>query len=232
MAERKIDSLVVRWYERIDRSPGVVERWLAAAREHLPEAVPRRYGDTEPLRKRAVEGLADAYARADGLLFLAGAPPVYHATLAATTTGARRGPVGAHVLQAELDPADERVRAFALALTHPGTLYVSASVAGGEVLDGGTLWGPAERPAEPYLAPLGEWLGLPPSAPAWCWFGPAYVPLVRKHVAAEPAAGGLLWTGGPWVPEALRARLDEDDPARRPAPRHPRGYGRSPLRFW
>lgn len=133
MSERRLDVLVVRWYERADRSPDVLVRWLAAAREHLPEATPRWYGDTEPLCGRldrdGEPGLARAHARADTMLFLRGASPVLHASLAAAAR--HRGPVGVHSLQAEVDPADERVRRFALALTHPGTIYVSASVAGG-----------------------------------------------------------------------------------------------------
>jgi hypothetical protein len=234
MTERRLDVLVVRWYERTDRSPDIVARWLAAAREYLPEAVPRRYGDTEPLRGRfdrdGEPGLTRAHAQADTLFLLSGTPPVLHAALAAAGRG--RGPVGVHALHAEVDPADERVRRFALALTHPGTVYVSASVAGGMVLDGRTLYGPAEVPEEPYLAPQGNWLGLPPSPPAWCWFGPDYARLVGRQVAAEPVAGGRWFTGGPWVPEPLRARLDAMDPARRPAPRLPRGLRRSALRFW
>jgi hypothetical protein len=235
VAERKLDVLVVRWYEHAGRSPDVVTRWLAAAREHLPEAVPRRYGDTEPLRGRfdrdGERGLAQAYAKADTLLFLAGTPPVFHGSLA-TGRGPSLGPVAVHSMQAELDPDDQRVRRFALALVHPGTVYVSASIAGGTVLDGRTLYGPAERPEEPYLAPLGAWLGLPPAPPAWCWFGPGYARLVKGHVNAEAAAGGLVFTGGPWVSEPLRARLHEVDPVRRTAARLPRGLRRSPLRFW
>jgi hypothetical protein len=218
MTGRRLDVLVVRWYERTARSPDVVARWLAAAREHLPEAVPRRYGDTEPLRGRfdrdGDQGLAEAYARADTLLSLRGAPPVSYASLAV----AGRGPVRAHSLQARLDPADDRLHRFALALTHKHTVYVSAS---------------ADGPAgEPYLAPLGNWLGLPPGPPAWCWFGPAYARRVARHVAAEPVAGGLWFTGGTWVPEPLRARLHEPDPLRRHARRGPRGLRHSPLRFW
>ena len=231
MAERKIDTLVVRWYERAAQSPDVLDRWLPAAREHLPAAVPRRFGDHEPLPGRmsidGVPGLTRAYAQADGLLFLAGTPPVFHASLAARG-GRRHGPIAVHTLHAELSPADEGVRRFALALAHRHTLYISASVAGGETLHGDTLYGPAERPAEPYLAPHGRWLGLPPSAPAWCWFGPDYARLVRRHVTTEPVAGGLWFTGDRWVPERLRARLDEVDPARRSAARRPG----SPLRRW
>lgn len=232
MGERRVDVLVVRWYERRDRSPGIVSRWLDAAREHLPEAVPRRFGDSEPLRGRldrdGDEGLLRAYAGADPMLFLAGTPPVYHASLIG---GAGRGPVAVHSLLAEIDPGDERVRRFALALAHPGTVYVSASVAGGMVLDRRTLYGPAERREELYLAPRGDWLGLPPQPPVWCWFGPAYARLVRRDVAGREIAGGLLYTGGAWVRESLQARLSEADPARNAAVRMPRGLRRSVWRL-
>jgi hypothetical protein len=230
MAERTVDALVVRWYERRDRSPDVVERWLRAAREELPEAVPRRFGDSEPLRGRFDGGdaLADAYGRADSLLFLAGAPPIYHASLAATGSG-KRGPTAVHSLQAVLDPADPRVRRFALALTHPGTVYVSASVERGLVLDRGTLYGPAVQPGEPYLAPHGDWLGLPPEPPLWCWFGPVYRRRAARDVSGQERAGGLLYTGGPWVRPPLRAQPEEVDPVRRRAARVPRGLRRSAL---
>lgn len=221
MTERRVDVLVVRWYERRAHSPAVVPRWLAAARAHLPAALPVRFGDVEPLRGRTGhDDLEAAHAAADPLLFLAGSPPVHHASLAAGTRG---GPTAVHSMQAELDPHDDAVHRFALALTHPDTVYVSASVESGLVLDGGTLHGPGTRPAEPYLAPRGHWLGLPPEPPAWCWFGPAYRRPVRRHVDAQETAGGLLRTGGRWVPERLRARLSEPDPARRDAPRRPRG---------
>lgn len=234
MSERTVDALVVRWYER--HSPGVVDRWLRAADEHLPEAVPRKFGDTEPLRGRfgrdGARALVQAHADADPLLFLAGTPPVYHASLAAP--GPRRqGPVAAHSLQVALDAAgpDPRVRRFALAFVHPGTVYVSASVERGLTLDRGTLWGPAAEPGEPYLAPHGDWLGLPPDPPLWCWFGPVYRRRVSRDLSGEEHAGGLLYSGGPWVRASLQARPSEPDPARRRAARVPRGLHRSLFRL-
>ncbi|WP_181780346.1 hypothetical protein [Pseudonocardia pini] len=212
MSEERVEALVLRWYAR--RGPGIVPRWLAAAREHLPEALPVRFGESEPLRTRFVTDadLVAAHAAADPLLFLRCTPPVHDVSLGA---GSRGGPVLAHTLHALLDPADERVRRFALAVADEDTLYVSASVAD-QFLDDGTLYGPAGRQGEPFLAARGDWLGLPPSPPVWCWFGPAYA---RK-------VGRTLWTGGEWVPERFRARLDEVDPVRRHARRMPRGLRR------
>lgn len=234
MAEREVDVLTVRWYERADRAPDIVTRWLAAAQAHLPEATPRRFGDSEPLRGRfdraGADGFRRGYDQADQLFFLTGTPPFHHGSLAARRSRLH-GPMAVHTLQAVVDPGDERVRRFALGLAHPGMTYLSASMAGGQILDRGTLYGPAERPAEPYLAPMRDWLGLPPHPPAWCWFGPAYARLVRRDVSGEPIAGGLFYTGGPWAGPRLHARLDEVDPGRRAAPRMPRGLRRSTLQL-
>lgn len=231
MAERKVDVLTVRWYERAARSPDIVTRWLDAAREHLPEAMPRRFGDVEPLRGRfdrdGGDGFRRGHQQAEGLFFLAGTAPVYSASLSARK--ARYfGPTVAHSLDVALKPDDDRVRRFALALTHPGMVYVSASV-NGQTLDDGQLWG-GDPNEQPFLAPLGEWLGLSPKPPSWCWFGPAYTRLVRS-VSGTQIAGGLLWTGGPWVAERLQARLSEVDPADRHAIRMPGGLRRNPLQM-
>jgi hypothetical protein len=230
MPERKVDVLQVRWYERAAGASGVADRWLAAAREHLPEAMPRRFGDLEPLRGRldrdGEDGFRRAHERADSLLHLAGTEPVYSASLSANRPR-WFGPTVAHSLSAVLEPDDDRVRRFALALTCPATIYVSASVEGGQTLDRGRLWGPGDQPGEPFLAGLGEWLGLPPQPPSWCWFGPDYIRLLGRGVTGERTAGGLLWTGGPWAGEKLRARLDEVEPSHRFAARRPRGLRNS-----
>jgi hypothetical protein len=234
VAERRVDVLLVRWYEQRERSAPILGRWLAAAEEHLPAALPRRFGDSEPLRGRldrdGRDGLAAAYDRAEQLFFVNGEPPVRGGSLSADKAP-WWGPVAGHTLDVELGAADDAVRRFALAVAGEHTFYVSASVERGLLLDGRTLVHDRPSTAEPYLAGLGDWVGLPPDPPLWAWFGSAYVPLVRRHLDATPEAGGLLRTAGPWVPDALVARLDEVDPARRHAARLPRGLRRSTWRM-
>ncbi|MBU2664521.1 hypothetical protein KOI35_13540 [Actinoplanes bogorensis] len=218
MSERKIDVLVVRWYER--RNATIVGRWLDAAREHLPEAVPVRFGDTEPLRGRGGPAeIQAAWDDASPLLFLVGKKPVYHMSMAGGGSGwpVKHGPTAVQSLNIVAEPDDVRVKEFALALMSEDTFYVSASVAGGMTLDRNALWGPAEQPEEAYLAPMGDWLGLPPSPPAWALFGKDYARL----------AGGTSYRNGPWVDEKLQARLSEIDPAQRYARKMPRGLRRS-----
>ncbi|GAB2576429.1 hypothetical protein Aab01nite_13060 [Paractinoplanes abujensis] len=215
MSDTKIDVLVVRWYER--RNTTIVRRWLDAAREHLPEAVPVRFGDTEPLRGRGgAEELQAAWARAAPLLFATGKKPVLGISMAGGGTDwpVKYGPTVVHSLTVATGPDDVRVKAFARAVASDDTFYTSASTAGGMTLDRNTLWGPAERREEPYLAPQGDWLGLPPTPPAWCLFGPDYAKLAT-------------YGEGSWVSERLRARLDETEPSRRQARKMPRGLRRS-----
>ncbi len=199
---------LVRWYVRGDRRCDVVGEWLGAAREYLPDAVPRTYGTTEPLCGRVAvggeEALRSAYATTPDLLLLAGGPSVSDAVLAAPSPGR----VAAHVLHTERPPDDPAVRAFALDVAvGVSAIYVSASV---------------ESDPERYLAPLGRWLGLPPTPPTWCWFGAGYAGHIRRsRLDVRPAGPGLLWSGdtseGGWVPERLRARLDEPESRRRRA---------------
>lgn len=128
-----------------------------------------------------------------------------------------------HSMSTLLPVDDERLRRFALAFAGPATIYLSASLARGMILDGSQLVGPAEDPGERYLAPLGNWHGPPREPPVWCWFGPDYFRRLRRHIDAETSGTGLLWTGGPWIPDRFCARFDELEPSRRIAARMPRG---------
>lgn len=209
----------------------------AGSRPHLPTCrpahLPTAGGDPERLLGRwdrlGEKGLLDGYAAASHFRFLTGAPRV---------AGRVAGPDRLPRTRRGGGPDDERVWSFALAVADPATVCISASASGGLLLDGRT---PATEPCEPYLAAFGDWLGLPPEPPSWCWFGPTYVPLVRRAVTgAAPVAGCLLCGGGPcrasrslpWVPERLRARLDEIDPINRRARRMPHGLRRSAWPFF
>jgi hypothetical protein len=104
MSAERVEALLLRWYER--RGPGIVPRWLAAAREHLPEALPVRFGESEPLRHRFVSDadLVAAHSAADPLLFLRCTRPVHDVALGSGPNG---GPVQAHTLHA-LTPRTRR----------------------------------------------------------------------------------------------------------------------------
>jgi hypothetical protein len=224
--EERVDVLRLRWYVDGRREPDdVPRRWLALCRRHLPQALPRRFGATEPLRGRldrdGDDAFAEAFGAADTLLFFAAEPPCVGGSLGTPRRHARLGPVTSHSLDVRLAAAaDPAVRAlFEAAAETLGTVFASASVRRDLLWTQGSLV--VDRPdpdEEPYLAPLGQWLGLPPRPPRWAWFGPGY----RRLVPRDPARR--------WVPPDLVARLDEPDPVRRPARRLPRGLAGS--RCW
>lgn len=223
--EERVDVLRLQWYVDSRREPAdVPERWLALCRRHLPQALPRRFGTGEPLRGRLDRdgdaAFVRAYAEADTLLFTAGEPPCFDASLGTPRRAARLGPMISHALDVRLDAAvaDGRVRAlFEAAAEAFGTVFASAAPRRDLLWTGRTLVVDRPDPDEqPYLAPLGQWLGLPQRPPLWAWFGPRYRRLVPRGWERD------------WVPRDLVARLDEPEPSRRSARRLPRGLGRSP----
>jgi hypothetical protein len=221
----RVDVLRLQWYVDSRREPAdVPERWLALCRQHFPQALPRRFGATEPLRGRLDRdgnaAFVQAFADAEMLLFHVGEPPCLHGSLGTPRRPVRLGPMTSHQLDVRLDAAtsDQAVRAlFEAAAEAFGTVFASASVQRDLLWTGGTLVVDRPDPDEqPYLAPLGQWLGLPPRPPLWAWFGPAYRRLAPRDWERR------------WVPGDLVARLGEREPARRTARRLPRGLGGSP----
>jgi hypothetical protein len=220
--DERVDVLRLQWYVDSRREPAdVPQRWLELCREHLPQALPRRFGATEPLRGRLDRdgdaAFVRAFAEAETLLHTAGEPPCLGGSLGTPRRRARLGPMTSHQLDVRCDAAtaDPAVRSlFEAAAEAFGTVFASASVRRDLLWTGRTLVVDRPDPDEqPYLAPLGQWLGLPPRPPLWAWFGPGYRRLVPRDRQRE------------WVPRVLVARLDEPEPARRRARRLPRGLG-------
>lgn len=224
----------VTWYVRGDAAlDGLPQRWLAACRAHLLEAVPLRYGDREPLRGRwhtggNEDGLVAAHARATQLFALGydGTPGptgvrVFGAGFPVTDRAAYLGDAGAvrlHVAAGSFT----RIEPFVLAVARgPGTIAVVLDAPLRWTWTGRTLFG-QESVSPPFLAPLGRWQGLPPERPPWCWLGPAYARALRRALPGTDVAGGLVPDAGTWAPPAWCARPDEIEPSRREARRMPR----------
>jgi hypothetical protein len=230
VTETQLDVLALRWYVDRRREPvDIAQRWLDTARAHLPAAVPRRFGATEPLRSR-LDGdgaFRAAYTSADTLLAHVGTAPTLGGTLGTPNLRHRLGPMTSHSLDVRLDAADDpAVRAFFVAFAEAAaTVYASASARRGLVWTGRTLYSAGPDGAEPYLAPLGQWLGLPARAPAWVWFGADY-----RRLVSMPA-GVLHVDPAGWIDSRLVARLDEVEPSRRVAARVPRGLRTRPWRL-
>jgi hypothetical protein len=170
--EKRIDVLSLRWYVRRGVAiPGAAARWVAACREHLPEAVPNRYGEAEPLCRRwhtggGEEGFIAAHAAAVGDLILGrGDPPVLGGGLAAVRQMIAWGPVVSHSLDLDRtvldDPAARRrVLVFFTAVADgPGGVYAEAHDVPDVAWTGRTLYHD-RPPGRPYLAARGDWIGL------------------------------------------------------------------------
>lgn len=223
----------VTWYVRASEAiDGVAQRWVAAAREHLPEAIPQRYGDSEPLRGRwhtggGEEGLVEAHARADPMFALGydGVPGptgvrVFGAGLPIAAGARPLGDATSLTLSVAAGAAAE-IEPFVLALAQgPGTILVLRDAPMRWGWTGRTLFTQEYRPI-PYLAPHGRWQGLPPDPPPWCWLGPEYARAVRRYVPGTEVAGGLVPEPGVWVPEEWRMRPDALEFHDRAAPRMP-----------
>lgn len=210
----------VRWYEHVGPGVTATGRWLRSA-EGFPEVAPVRFGSTEPLTHRfeveGEDGLRAAERIAGGVLFMKLQSSRSHVSLATPGSSTAGGDHGAHTLITEIPPGEPRLREFALAFASERTFFISISLRRRPDLgDSGVR--------EPYLAPLGHWLGLPPEPPIWSWFGPEYAhALSRKHVPLERDERGAVLAGPNWVPEEFRARTGESESRRRIAPRIPAG---------
>jgi hypothetical protein len=189
-----VSTVELHWYVHAAVDSGsVAEAWLALARRHLPEALPRRYGTYEPLHHRfedgGDEGFIDFVRTADASVFSTANRPATHVSLAAGPTYG--GTVQSHsltLLAATLD--DERWRTALRRLFLDFAERVEFVLATAEVVrgvrwSGRSLGYDANTERRISVAQRGHWVGLPPYPVWWSWFGPEYAPLVRDHLPAD-----------------------------------------------
>ena len=223
---------------------------MQAARRHLPEALPKRYGVFEPLQERLDSGgdaaFADFVRASSDTVFFAPTKPAVGGSLAGGLT--KRGVVASHGLKV-LAPAlaDQRWRAALRGLFIDFAERVDPIMATAEVVrrlhwSGRSLSYAGDGEPQAYLARSGRWAGLHPYPTWWTWFGPEYAPLVRDHLPAERVEerGGRLFhwrsdapadrdqlaatSATPWLPAELLAkplRTDWFVILLSPAPRRP-----------
>jgi hypothetical protein len=188
-----VSTVQVRWYTHAASDTGkAAEAWVALARRHLPEALPRRYGTSEPLQHRLDDGGDEAFTifvrDADGTVFISASKPAVSGSLAAGPAGG--GTVQSYGLTLFVDPlADERWRAPLRRLFIEFSEQVQAILATAEVVrwvrwSGRSLGYDGNTERTTYLAQRGRWAGLPPYPVWWTWFGSEYAPLVRDHLSA------------------------------------------------
>lgn len=247
-----IDIVEIRWYAlRRKMPPDMAARYLAISRRHLPEALPRRFGSFEPFQHHLETSGDQAFIQAQktgtSLLFFTSHPPCFGGSLAAGQATAYDGHVSACGLDVDRSALHDRrwrdalKRLFTGFAAESGSFFGSAEVV--RNLDRtrrGLYYGAAAEPTT-FLAPRGQWKGLPPYPVWWSWYSPVYAGLVAPHLpadSAESSADGLFhsWGDDPldrdqleqalsrartpfrhrqsatWMPEKLLARPELTDP--------------------
>jgi hypothetical protein len=199
-----VDVVEVRWYVPSNFDSAEAARsWLRLARAHLPEALPRRYGQYEPLPMKFdvkdPEPFVQLAADSGGLLFFKASSPATDGHLAGTPNAGAN--VAAHSLTLHREALHdarwrEALRAFFVQFAiESRAVLATAEVVRGLTWSGRSLsFGPGAEKTT-YLAPRGQWLGLPPYPVWWVWFGAEYVELVTAHfdvTSIERIAGGLF----------------------------------------
>jgi hypothetical protein len=235
----------VDWFcLREDLNDEVPRLFIETAERSLPEALPRRFGEYEPLQGKYAEvgpnGFSGAWADATSLLFIAGTGPCISGSLNAGPNEQFPDRFWSMSLTLLADPLRQpgwrdalRHLFITLADALPA-FYASASVTQGHIWSGRSLWSDGET--EWRTVPLRYregWMGLSPTPSWWTWFGDPY----REFAGALPAerttptAHGVLFESVPepavaadleplsqWLPSNLFASLGPNPRRHQPVP--------------
>jgi hypothetical protein len=243
--EERISEVRVDWFcLREHVAEDVVSLFLSTVGRYLPEALPRRFGEHEPLQGKYAdsgqEGFSEAWQNATSLLYYAGSGPCIGGNLRAGPS--ERSPdrywsVSMTFLAEPLH--DQRWRdalreVFVDLADRLPAFYASAEVSRGHIWSGRTSWsdGKTEVTVRPMRYREG-WVGLPPTPIWWTWVGAPYraffdrLPADRTSATAqgvlfenstEPLARDDLAPLSAWLPEALFATLIPDSGNWQPVP--------------
>lgn len=190
----RVRVIDLSWYVQRERvSNDLVARYLALCRRTLPEALPRRFGEYEPLQGKMAEtgdeGLIRAWQEATGNFFFTSSTPCLGGSM--TPGPGDRFPgdfwhlnldVHARPFAEDQRWRDALRRLFIGTAQEFGAFYASAEVTRGNIWNGRSIWsdGDTEWPTTP--ARREGWLGLPPYPTWWAWYGDLYRPLVKDRL--------------------------------------------------
>jgi hypothetical protein len=214
--EERITEVELTWVSMLPGSDATVpRRFLAALRANAPEALPKRYGDIEPLpyRLEGPRGEADFVARWQEvaatflpMLFFTATRPCFGGSAVMSTTHDPEPPrPGKPIVRISLsfdgrafarDPqlTERMIGLFIELATTLSCVYAAGAVQRDMILKRGRSSFDARTESTP-IPHADRWMGLP-AAPTWlAWFGRPYADLVRSTVAPfirEERDGGLL----------------------------------------
>jgi hypothetical protein len=226
--------------------------YVDACRRLLPEALPRRYGDYDPLPHRFDTGMDDLrnfWKAAPVDMNFTSTGPCASGGLIDTQKPGRAWSIDLYADRHALESVlwQERFRALFLELVERWRcIYAAAEVIRWD------LWRRAQR-KEPSFTSIsrGGWIGLPPYPVWWSYYGDIFMPLVERHLTAERLSrrrNGIFYEaadrpldrdelnllGLGWPPDELRWQIKDVNPTEDvtpeavPAIRIPEGINRPP----
>lgn len=236
----RIRVVVLSWYlAGAPCRPDAANVLLDELRASVPEMVPRRWGDVEPLQHRfeatGDDGFIEQWWRSStkghgGWLFWKAQPPCFEGSASfpdprdpVAIPGTRRCTVISTSLDGRVLERDETTREAIVDLlprmaTRLGAVYAAAHVQRNVIAKRGSLW--YDDDSERVPMPMSWFAGLPPG-PTWlAWFGPDYAPLVdgAPWFRGGPAPMDADHLAGrfPAIPDRLRFRTRDDAPLGQP----------------
>jgi hypothetical protein len=215
--EERADVVELNWYVSSDSLAGNAGAdYVRLSRQLLPEALPRRYGEFEPLQNKLADtgdpGFAKAWRAASSPLFFAANAPCLGGALHAGPGKGTARPVWKMSLDVHRQPLTETLwrdalrRLFIALAEDLHAFFASAEVTRGHIWNGRGMW--PDGHTEVAVSPLRRdgWKGLPPYPVWWSWYGQPYLDLVHQELAGAHASGrGLYhqWGEEPLDREAL-----------------------------
>ncbi|MCL2423998.1 MAG: hypothetical protein FWD11_08955 [Micrococcales bacterium] len=204
--EQRIDEVQLDWYclhENLTASPASL--YVDTATRHLPEALPRRFGEREPYQGKlddvGPDGFGQAWVETESLLFFAGSAPVIGGHLHAGPSATTRHKFWRLSLRVHAAPLSDPVWRDALrpvfttlADSLPAFL-ATAQVTRGHLWNGRSSGIDARTEEAPTPVRGGCYLGLPPIPMWWTWLGAPfgqYAGLLPQE-RTTPTATGLLF---------------------------------------
>jgi len=241
----RVSTVELSWYcLRDDLVPDPAALYAEVAQGLFPEALPRRFGETEPFQGKWADagraGFLDSWHKADGRLFTAGSWPCVGGHVDAGPSATF--PSGFWSMSLEFFTEPMRDPAWRAALQQLfvrladglPAFYAAADITTGHIWSGRSLW--ADNETEWRIVPVRfreGWLGLPPKPTWWAWLGEPFHDYFPSLPAARTVAtaGGVLYSardepddpGSPvslatWLPEGLFARLADNPTGQQPVP--------------
>ncbi|MFN3602026.1 MAG: hypothetical protein ACK4UY_11630 [Dietzia sp.] len=241
----RVATVDVAWYcLREELVPDAASTFIGAAQGILPEALPRRFGEYEPLQGKlaqtGADGFINAWRDATSLLFTSGSGICTDGALSAGPGDQHPNEFWSMSLTFLADPIRElawreALRALFVRIADDlPAFYASAELTTGHIWSGRSLCGDAETEWRTNPVSYREgWTGLPPRPAWWTWLGEPFaqycsaIPSDRTTMtqrgllyaaADEPSGPTGLVPLSTWLPEDLFSRMGPNPHRERPAP--------------